>query len=331
MNQSDTKLQAIRQMLEKGVAPPTETPRSILLWFGAYKRGWRVCSEIRSSLRKYNLQTLPDFEYAYIDGALRFTDAPKTEAEPAASSEVDPTYRIERLAAANRKPVSIKPDDQITKAVTIMLAQDFSQLPVMTNEREVKGIISWKGIGSKLSINGDCTHVREAMEPAHEISVDESLFSAISTIAQFDYVLVRNRDRVISGIITASDFNVQFQQLAEPFLLIGEIENGVRQILHGKFSKAELESAKLSSDSGRIIEGVTDLTFGEYIKLIETEAKWKKLGLAIDRPEFVKSLHQIREIRNDVMHFDPDGLDDADYKTLREFAAFLRRLREIRK
>lgn len=323
MNQSDTKLQAIRQMIEKGVAPPSETPRGILLWFGAYKRGWRVCSEIRTALKKYNLETQPDFEYAYIDGAVHFIEAPKSGTEASDLGGVDPTYRIERLEAANQKPTSIKPDEQITKAVTIMLAQDFSQLPVMTSEREVKGIISWKGIGSKLAINGGCTLVREAMETAREVSVDDSLFSAISTIAQYDYVLVRNRDRVISGIITASDFNIQFQQLAEPFLLIGEIENGVRQILHGKFSKTELDSAKLSSDSERIIDGVADLTFGEYIKLIESDAKWKKLGLAIDRSEFVKSLNRIREIRNDVMHFDPDGLDDADYKTLREFAAFL--------
>ena len=105
-----------------------------------------------------------------------------------------------------------------------MLTQDFSQLPVMTNEREVKGIVSWKTIGSRLALKKECALVRDAMEPAQEIGIEESLFSAIAIIAANDYVLVRALDKKISGIITASDFNVQFQQLAEPFLLVGEIE-----------------------------------------------------------------------------------------------------------
>jgi hypothetical protein len=51
--------------------------------------------------------------------------------------------------------------------------------------------------------------------------------------------------------------------------------------------------------------------------------------LEIDRVEFVKRLHEVREIRNDVMHFDPDGLDEGDLKNLREFAQFLKRLRDV--
>ena len=57
-------------------------------------------------------------------------------------------------------------------------------------------------------------------------------FSAITTISSHDYVLVQAGDRSISGIVTANDFNVQFRILAEPFLLVGEIENGVRRMLH---------------------------------------------------------------------------------------------------
>ena len=43
----------------------------------------------------------------------------------------------------------------------------------------------------------------------------------------------------------------------------------------------------------------------------------------------LKRLEKIREIRNDVMHFDPDGLEDEDLNTLREFAQFLKRLRDV--
>ena len=167
------------------------------------------------------------------------------------------------------------------------------------------------------------------MEPAQIISSEESLFSAISVIAAHDYVLVKASDQQISGIITASDFNEQFRKLAEPFLLVGEIENGIRRMLHGKFTATDLKAAKTPDDDGREVEGVADLNFGEYLRLLEQEKQWKKLKLEIDRVEFTKRLDKIRQIRNDVMHFDPDGLEAEDLATLREFAQFLRRLRDV--
>jgi hypothetical protein len=74
---------------------------------------------------------------------------------------------------------------------------------------------------------------------------------------------------------------------------------------------------------------MTDLTFGEYIRLIESEENWKKLKIEIDRVTFIAQLNRVREVRNDVMHFDPDGLDDDDLTFLREFAQFLKRLRDV--
>jgi len=39
-----------------------------------------------------------------------------------------------------------------------------------------------------------------------------------------EYVLIRAADRRICGIVTTSDLGLQFLQLGEPFLLLGEIE-----------------------------------------------------------------------------------------------------------
>ena len=166
------------------------------------------------------------------------------------------------------------------------------------------------------------------MESPQIIQIEASLFSAIEIIAEHDYVLVRARDRSIRGIVTASDLSHQFRQLAEPFLLIGEIENHVRRLIHGKFTVDELGEARDDEDD-RLVEGISDLTFGEYVRLLQDKDRWKKLKLEIDRREFIKGLDGIRQIRNDVMHFDPDGLSDSDMKALRDFAGFLRKLWEM--
>jgi CBS domain-containing protein len=328
--------------------------REFLGWFDAQRRGYWKVQSIRNALDESHLATEPDFEAAYIDSTIRFSlggpDDVRAETEPAKLTELaevaagaanvagvlaaaraygDPTYRISKLAAANKPPASVTPDSTLQQAVTIMLANDFSQLPVMTSERDVKGTISWSSIGGRLALGKSGTLTREHMEPHQEIRADSSLFQAINVITQHQYVLVRGKDSRITGIVTASDLSLQFQQLAEPFLLLGEIENHIRRMLDGRLSGAELSSACDPADGGREVTSVADLTFGEYIRLLENPDRWKHVALPIDRATFVRQLDGVRSIRNDVMHFDPDGIPTTDLERLREFAQFLQRLNEL--
>jgi hypothetical protein len=122
----------------------------------------------------------------------------------------------------------------------------------------------------------------------------------------------------ISGIVTTSDLSLEFQQLTEPFLLLSEIENHIRGMIHNAgFTVEELRECRDSAEETREIEGVFDLTFGEYIKLLENKDSWGKLKLKIDQKIFFQDLDRIRKIRNDVMHFDPG------------FVGFLQKLQPI--
>ena len=82
----------------------------------------------------------------------------------------------------------------------------------------------------------------------------------------------------------------------------------------------------LNEDDERLIEGTADLTFGDYLRLLEKPERWCQLGLLIDRVTFTKHLDAVREIRNDVMHFDPDGLEPEHEATLKDLARFFRNL-----
>jgi CBS domain-containing protein len=327
--------------------------REFLSWFNAERRGYWIVRWIRNALNKAKLKTEPDFESAYIGSLMTFSLLPEStaEEEPAQALEetvtlpavtctgeaptsgpasyADPTYRISKLGAANRSPLCVAPDATVQEAVTAMLSNDFSQLPVMTGEREVKGMISWTSIGTRLALGKNGTYARELMDVHHEIRADASLFQAIPIIIQHQYVLIRGSDNRITGIVTASDLSLQFQQLAEPFLLLGEIENHIRRILANKFSASDLVGARDPSDTERVVTEVADLTFGEYIRLLENPEHWKKLNLPIDRQIFIKQLDRIREIRNDVMHFDPDPMPPDDLKCLRDLVQFFQRLQGV--
>ena len=344
-------LARIAEEIANQKSPAPVTTREFLSWFGAQRRGYFIVRSIRRELEKAGLQTVPDFEFNYIDLPLDFcrvvslesdrsatkpnaaTATPKgTEAQaevPSTNPEwvkKDPTYRISKLGPANQIVVSVKPDSTLAEVTALLLLRNFSQLPVMTNEREVKGVITWASVGSRLALSTPGTNARDFMEPHHEIRNHFSIFDAIPVIVSHQYVLVRGEDNRITGIITASDLSEQFRLLAEPFLLLGEIENFIRSMIADRFSVADLSDARDPSDGEHQIQGPDDLAFGGYLRLLEKPERWKKFGLAIDRVSFCKDLDNIRRIRNDVMHFDPDGVPPKELDSLRDFTKFLNQI-----
>jgi len=310
----------------------------------ARRRGRLISGQIRSGLKEAGLATRPDFETAYIDGELELTllqvqpdgaaaTAVAEQVAAAAPVEIvtggsvsDPVARIRMLAAANRIPLSVKRDNAMAEAITLMLLHDFSQLPVLANERDVSGMISWRSVGRAVGLNRPHEFVRECMEDAVEILDDSPLLDAIALIAQHEAVLVRQRDKKIVGLVTTSDLSLEFQTLAEPFLLLGEIENHLRRLIDGRFSREALEAVRDAADAARAIGDVADLTFGEYIRLLQNPANWDCLNVGLDRARLCEHLDRIRQIRNDVMHFNPDGTSEEDLEALRDTVKFLQQL-----
>lgn len=315
----------------KDGSPVEVTVRTLLSWIGAHRRSWRNVTWIRDALRQANLLTTPDFEEQYIDGNIMFHVVPPIPKVPAPHPVklADSAHRISRLESANRPPVRVAPDAPITEAVTLMLCHDYSQLPVMQSERDVKGLFSWKSYGSRVASGTSCTVVREAMDAPVVIASTDSLFKAVSLIVEHDCVLVQAADKTICGIVTAYDISRQFSELAEPFLLLGDIENHVRYMIGDVFKQEELQRVRDPEDEDHEIRTVSDLTFGGYVRLLQNEQKWTKLNIGMDRKVFISKLDKVREIRNDVMHFDPDPMDAAGLQLLRDFSRFLARWQQL--
>lgn len=251
---------------------------------------------------------------------------PEVAEDPApAWVDSDPSHQISKLAAANQAVTSVTPNCSLTRVVTIMMMHDFSQLPVMTGDRDLKGLVSWQSIGFHLSQNREGTEARHAMITAQEVRHDVSIFDVIGIVTQHDHVLVRDPTNLVTGIVTAADLSQQFRSLTEPFLLLSEIENHVRNIIGNKFSVNDLISARSAGDE-RDVQGVADLNFGEYVILMENPDRWDQLHLNIDRAYFCERLEFVRRVRNDVMHFDPDGIKSDQVRGLREFCQALRLL-----
>jgi CBS domain-containing protein len=346
------ELQEVATKVEQGQRPTT-TVRIFLSWFWhAQRRGSWIKQVMREALAATKLRTIPDFDETYIDGPIVFastmqepapakTDGNATEVKVSvqdtmvmvdsvsAKTKVDPSYRIARLKSAHTVPLSLGPDASVGEAITLMMKHDFSQLPVIVGERTVKGLISWKSLGKRLAMGRTCAFVRDAMEPVHVIDLDTSLFEAIPLIAKYDCVLVRDSNNKVCGVMTPFDVSQTFVELGEAFLLLGEIENLIRDMIDGRFSKEELEAARDPLDADRPLNDVSDLNFGGYVRLLQKPEAWDKLQTKLDRGTFVGYLEGVRIVRNNTMHFDPDGIEDSELQELREFARLLKQVKEL--
>lgn len=356
------RLTQIKASLEAGNDVASVSVREMLRWAEAERRGYMVSYRIKNALAEMRLHTSPNFDSVHLDSPIKFSIVPETVETVAGSDEDhvatenvpavvavrhneteaqpqqfvvgatdEPAFRVSRLLAANQRPTRVQPTCSLVEAVTIMMRHDFSQLPVMTTDREVKGVVTWASIATHLQVTSKKPlTVQECMKAHVEVSASESLFRVIDQIVEHSYVLVRGSDKTITGIVTATDLSLQFRQLSEPFLLLGEIENHLRSLIDGRFTAEELQGAKNPGDEDRAIESVADLTLGETIRLLESEENWRKIGVPLDRSVVIRDLNRVRIVRNDVMHFDPDGITPEDHTNLFEFVQFLHEVRRLR-
>ncbi len=357
MSPFSQRLDTWNEMLSRGEAPST-TGRELLRLFGAKRRGRQVVAWIRDELSARSLVTEPDIDEVWVDVPLLVKRAQSVSAaatpQPQESTQIagpvaagpvaagpgeavaapvppplpktkapDPIRRISLLRAANKPVVSVPPSTSLNAAMTTMMLHDFSQLPVIQSERDCKGVVTWQSIATATALGRECKTVNDCMVPPEEVAWSVPLLEAIQKVVANGFALVRGPDKRFQGIVTVADLSLQFRALSEPFLLLEQIENLLRALIRQCFTVEEIRTAKHEADTSRKVDDVSDLTFGEYVNLLEPREAWPKLKVSFEREAFLVKLKEVRDLRNDIMHFDPDPLEDDDMTLLRNFAAFL--------
>ncbi|RVD28329.1 CBS domain-containing protein [Mesorhizobium sp. M4B.F.Ca.ET.017.02.2.1] len=306
------------------------TVRNFIWWFGAYRRGPLIVDRISESLGKYNLEAEPDFRTTYVDHYIKVfakSDGAKKQApkeEALASDATFSDFRISQLESANRTLITVAPNDPLEKAVSLMLAHDFSQLPVLNSARTIIGVISWKSIGSKLAVVGIGHLVKDFVNECTVVEHDRPIFEVYDLIYRDEFVVVRAEDRTFSGIVTTSDLADEFRKVSEAFLVLGEIERNIRRLLDRWNTLSEERICEICNIPK--FDGFHKLTFGGYLRIIENDEFWSSIPFKLHRKTFVDLMDNIRITRNSVMHFNPDPSSEKELRQMRNFSGLLQKL-----
>lgn len=317
------QLQGIVSQIKASNKAQKITPRELFRAFNFSRRTPLNCRMVDMFLKENELVVEPHYNDVWIDTPVEL----KPKAKAIRKSTEDPIKRLSILEAATHTPVIISRDKSIDEAITIMMMNDYSQLPVTTNGlRNICGYVSWTSIGEARA-NGIASNcVKDYMATnIYNLSVKTPLMEAIQLVYEHEFIVVHNESNEICGLVTATDISSQFLVWTKPFVMLEEIENQIRCLMDGKLLMEHVKA--ISTEDGRKVETIDDLTFGEYIRLLQNPDNWQRLQLqGIDQATFLKYLEEIRMIRNDVMHFDPEGLLPEQTQKLEKMAGYLKKV-----
>jgi len=296
------------------------TPRELFGSFGLSRRTSGNCWIVDNYLKEHEVFVSPHYNDVWIDTPIELKEITRATRKIAK----DPIQRIKIIPAANNNPVCVQNDTSLTTAITLMQSNNFSQLPVTDgNKRNLSGYISLDSISNAIFRGVNSEMVRDyKVTDCVVMNPNDSLIEAMTKVHTHDFVIVVENNQV-KGIITQQDLSRQFLNWTKPFILLEEIENHIRQLIDGKFQLEELRSACQGNTDD--INSVDDMSFGDYIALLGNAERWNKLNLKyVDKGCVIAKLEEVRKIRNDVMHFDPEGLTRQQCAVLEVTTQYLR-------
>jgi CBS domain-containing protein len=273
--------------------------RELLALNGNTKRGKYVVASLNQALRERGLVVEPDLALADYWGPVVISDR-RADNRPRHQAGLP----ISNLAEDAPELITARQEDSLEHVETLMLMHDFSQIPITDqSRRKLHGTVTWKSIARSRANGQSNATARDVMTSGgHVADSADNLMDLIPMIIADDYVYYRNRERVIVGIVTASDLAGTFRNSTGVYVRIGEIESLLRTILD-RLPVPDLESCVDPNIERADFGGASDLTFGEYIRVLEHPDRWGALGLGLDRKTCVENLKKVALLRNDIMHF----------------------------
>lgn len=224
-------------------------------------------------------------------------------------------FPIKRLIDGQGKPLCITKKSLVREALTLMVENDYSQLPVVDENGLLVGLISensivksYYQIGTAISLL-DIT-IDHCMSEVKELSPDADIFEALNLLDDFYAIVVVNNKEPV-GILTNYDTTKFFQDLTEGLIIIEDIEVTLRQYIEKVFSNKERMNAALFRAFKENKKNPTlpareynELNFSEHIQLIITENNWEKFSFYLGPKEIFNTyMEKVGIIRNQLAHF----------------------------
>ncbi|GGD50472.1 CBS domain-containing protein [Muriicola marianensis] len=232
--------------------------------------------------------------------------------------------KIKNVIEHYHQLVSVKAASHLQEATSKMLVNDFSQLAVTNENGEVIGFISWKTIGVAGNFKTEENLVRDFMDPnLLKLKDSDRVIEHFESILEKEFAFISNEENQVYTILTLYDLAQLFKMEIEPFLELKSIESVLRLYIHTNIdNKLFLDFCR--KKLSKRIKSPDDLTFGQYLRVLNEEAFWSEFQIPLHKEVFIEKLDVIRKVRNDIMHFKTRKLSNREMKHLKDINKYFR-------
>jgi predicted transcriptional regulator len=254
-------------------------------------------------------------------------------------SSVTSFHRVQSLIPDEQQLATIAPETRVADALALMQKNHFSQLPVIAG-RAVLGIFSYRSFSQKALAKQKVTKewlgelpVEDFLEEFEFVHSAEDWNRVRRYLNQDDAFFVGHRDK-LDGMVTTMDVLDYFADVANPFIMLAEIELSLRQIIHTCLDGETLPAAikkSLTHTYGQreIPSALNEMTFDNYVQIISNSENWphfeKMFGVGDrTRKQTNQKLKQLGDWRNITFHF-KRRLQPWELDTLAEYREWLQR------
>lgn len=245
-------------------------------------------------------------------------------------------YQVRYLLPEVQRLVTVTPETVACDALSLMKHHGYSQVPIVQHDA-VLGVFSHRSFSEGVLEFAGESRLRPEKLPVIDF-VEELGFAELRTdigdlLTQLDVdnaVLIGTPRRLV-GIATPMDALRFFYRAATAFLLVQEIERGIRILLTAALSGNDLGKAMtrckldVPNRAGGAPSTLEDLSFGDYLQLISNKENWVYLKpvFGTSRDLVMTKLRPVQQLRNDAFHFRRE-LTDTDNERLRSVRRWLR-------
>lgn len=289
------------------------TIRTLLEHWGHTTRGVNINNNINAQMEAIGFHTKPPLDIGPLDSYIYIhrinNDRPENSIQKSILTELADNNHLLTMAVIpsatinqqeNAKLTTATPEESVESALTKMLQNDFSQLPVTAKEDPdtILGAFSWESFAHATLSGRNPKIVKDALYNPRVVELRTDLFQSTKDIAQYGVVYVTHYGR-LSGLVTSADLTEQFEQLAIPFLAIGRAEQELKRV-----AKLLIGENQISRNGNEI--PVESMMLGQLQNYYTNN--WDKLKWNIDKELFLSWFETVRELRNKIAHYDtPDN------------------------
>lgn len=187
-------------------------------------------------------------------------------------------FIVQDLIEDNPNLVTVRLKDPVELALSRMISNDFSQLPIVDEQFRPEGMITAESILRALKnfgVNMEKLCVEHAKVKADEFRNDADLFELLDRLQATYAVLIVDGERRLKGIVTNYDTAEYFRRRAEDMMLVEDIETMVKdyiqaayQLENGETDMEGLENVvQQMTDSGQALRNNFERALIHYLTL----------------------------------------------------------------